>query len=352
MVEPKGQQVRSKAVPPDGAGVSAGADGTTMRAIVGPSYGSSQVLRHEVVDRPAVGDGEVLIRVRAASVCSGDVHLLTGKPYLIRLGFGLRRPKYRIPGQDVAGVVAAVGDHVTGFRVGDEVYGKTSGGGFAEYVCASARTLAPKPATLTFEQAAAVPDSGMTALQGLRDVGRLRPGGSVLVNGASGGVGTFAVQIAKALGGEVTAVCSTRHLAAVRELGADHVIDYTAEDFTGLDRDYDVILDLVGNRSLRECRRVLAPEGVFVSSAGSPGGNWLGPVLWIGKVFLTNLFVSQTFAPLLMRPTRADLEFLTGLAENGALRPLIERRYPLAETAVAFAHIAEGHAQGKTVLLG
>ncbi|MFD0366082.1 NAD(P)-dependent alcohol dehydrogenase [Nocardia sp. GCM10030253] len=349
MVEPHGQQARTKAVTSDPVAMS---DGATMNAIVAPSYGSSEVLRSEVVNRPTAGADDVLVRVCAASVCSGDVHLLTGKPYLIRLGFGLRRPKHRIPGQNVAGVVAAVGGNVTDFRIGDEVYGMTPGGGFAEYVCVPARTLAPKPTVLTFEQAAAVPDSGLTALQGLRDVGRLGAGQSVLINGASGGVGTSAVQIAKALGAEVTAVCSTRHLETIRKIGADHVIDYTTDDFTRHERQYDVIVDLVGNRSLRDCRRVLAPAGVFVSSAGSPGGNWLGPVLWIAKVVLTDLFASQTIKPLLMRPTRADLEFLTDLAENGTLRPVIERRYPLAEAAAAVGHIADGHAQGKTVITG
>ncbi|WP_433198945.1 NAD(P)-dependent alcohol dehydrogenase [Nocardia sp. CA-107356] len=324
----------------------------TMNAIVAPKYGSSAVLRTEVMDRPEPGPGEVLVRVRAAAVCSGDVHLLTGKPYLIRLmGFGVRRPRYRVIGHDLAGDVVAVGPDVHAFRIGDEVYGAVVSGAFAEYVRVPVDTLARKPAELTFEQAAAVPDSGMTALQGLRDVGQLRAGRSVLINGASGGVGTFAIQIAKALGAQVTAVCSTRHAEAVRALGADHVIDYTTADFTAQSGRYDVLLDLVGNRSLADCRRILTPNGVFVSSAGAPGGNWLGPVSWIGKVVLADIFATQTLRPLLMRPRAADLDYLTDLAARGLLQPLIERRYPLADAAAAVAHVADGHAQGKTVIL-
>lgn len=326
-------------------------DVSTMTAIVAPQYGPSSVLRTETVDRPTPRADEILVRVRAAAVSQGDLHLLTGTPYLLRLGFGLRRPKDRIIGHDLAGDVLAVGSEVTGFRPGDTVFGAVDSGAFAEYVCVPEQRLALIPAGLGIEEAAAVPDSGMTALQGLRDVGQLRAGQSVLINGASGGVGTFAILIGKALGAEVTAVCSTRHVAAVRSLGADHVIDYTTEDFATSGHHYDVLLDLVGNRSLRDCRKVLTPKGVFVSSAGAPGGNWAGPVIWMAKVLLTNLFTSQRIALLLMRPRRADLEFLAGLAADGKLRPLIEKRYPLARAAAAVQHLADGHAEGKTVIV-
>ncbi|WP_431965127.1 NAD(P)-dependent alcohol dehydrogenase [Nocardia sp. bgisy134] len=323
-----------------------------MTAIVAPRYGSSDVLRVEEVPRPEPAPHEVSVRVRAAAVASGDVHLLTGKPYLIRLmGFGVRKPKHPVIGHDLAGEVVTVGSAVTSFRIGDRVYGATDFGAFAEYVCVDAATLAPIPAGLSFEQAAAVPDSGMTALQGLRDVGGVRAGQSVLINGASGGVGGFAVQIAKALGARVTAVCSTRHVEFVRGLGADRVIDYTTTDFVQSGERYDVLLDLVGNRGLADCRKVLAPEGVFVSSAGSPGGDWIGPVLWIGRVVVADLFIRQTMRPLLMKPRRADLEFLTELVESGKLRPVIEREYPLRDAVAAISHVAEGHAQGKTVLV-
>ncbi|WP_433659500.1 NAD(P)-dependent alcohol dehydrogenase [Nocardia sp. CA-128927] len=326
-------------------------DVATMTAIIAPQYGAGSVLRTEVVARPNPRPEEVLVRVRAASVCQGDAHLLTGTPYLLRLGFGLRRPKDPIIGHDLAGEVVAVGREVTGFRPGDAVFGSVNSGAFAEYVCVSAQRLALAPAGISVEEAAALPDSGMTALQGLRDVGQLRAGQRVLVNGASGGVGTAAVQLAKALGAEVTAVCSTRHIEVLRSLGADHVIDYTTDDFTASGRTYDVLLDLIGNRSLRDCRRVLAPKGVFVSSAGAPGGDWAGPIVWMGKMVLGNLFVSQKIGILLMRPCRADLEFLAGLAADGKFRPLIEKRYPLARAATAVQHILDGHAQGKTVIV-
>ncbi|WNG29335.1 NAD(P)-dependent alcohol dehydrogenase [Cystobacter fuscus] len=322
----------------------------TMNAIVQPAYGSVEVLRFEEVERPVLGDGEVRVRVHAAAVCQGDVHLLTGTPYLVRLVFGLLRPKRRIAGQEVAGTVEEVGPRVTALKPGDEVYGQVPGGAFAEYVCAPADLFAPKPANLTFEQAAAVPISGVTALQGLRDVGQLKPGQKVLINGASGGVGTFAVQIAKALGAEVTAVCSTRHVDKVRSLGADRVIDYTREDFTRGPERYDVMLDLVGNRPATACRAVLEPKGVFVSSAGSPGGNWIGPIVWMLGVMLAGMFGSQKMTSLMAMPRREDLLVLRSLIEAGKVTPVIERRYALRETAAALSHVAEGHAQGKTVI--
>lgn len=322
----------------------------TMNAIVQPAYGSTAVLRFEQVERPALGDGEVLVRVRAAGVCKGDVHLLTGTPYLVRLAFGVLRPRRRIAGQEMAGTVEAVGANVTALKPGDEVYGQMPGGAFAEYVCAPADLFAPKPANLTFEEAAAVPISAMTALQGLRDIGQLEPGQKVLINGASGGVGTFAVQIAKALGAKVTAVCSTRHVDKVRSLGADRVIDYTREDFAQGPERYDVMLDLVGNRALADCRAVLEPQGVFVSSAGSPGGNWIGPIVWMLKVMLAGMSGSQKMTSLMARPRQEDLLFLRSLIEAGKVTPVIERRYALRDTAEAMGHVAEGHSQGKTVI--
>jgi len=321
-----------------------------MKAILQPAYGSADVLELADVDRPTIGDDDVLVRVHAAAVCKGDVHLLTGRPYAIRLGFGLRRPSRRIAGQDIAGTVEAVGKNVTTLAPGAEVFGQVTGG-FAEYVAAPADRLAPKPSNLTFEQAAAVPDSGMTALQGLRDAGRLQPGQRVLINGASGGVGTSAVQIAKALGAEVTAVCSTRHVARVASLGADHVIDYTRDDFVRLGPVHDLMFDLVGNRPLRDCRAVLKPHGIYVSSSGSAGGDdWLGPIWWLLKVKLANAFVSQTTLALLARPKQADLLFLRSLVESGKLTPVIEHRFSLEDARAAVHHVAAGHAQGKTVI--
>lgn len=321
-----------------------------MHALVQPEYGSPDVLRLEEVETPSIGDDDVLVRVHAASVCKGDVHLLTGKPYLVRLGFGLRRPKLRIAGQNVAGTVEAVGRNVTTTKPGDEVYGQVTCG-FAEYVRARADELAPKSPGLTFEQAAAMPDSGMTALQALRDVGRLQAGQRVLINGASGGVGSFAVPIAKSMGAEVTAVCSTRHVDKVRSIGADEVVDYTKEDFARQTGRFDVMLDLVGNRSLSDCKQVLKRTGTYVSCAGSPGGQWIGPVVWIMKVMLTGAFASQKMTPFLTKPRREDLIALNDLVEAGALLPVIERAFPLREAAEAVRHVAEGHAQGKTVIV-
>lgn len=321
-----------------------------MRAIVQPAYGPAQVLRLEEVERPTAGAGEVLLRVRATSVCRGDTFLVAGRPYPVRLMFGLRRPKHRVPGQNVAGEVEAVGPGVASLRPGDAVYGELPHGAFAEYVAAPARLLAPKPANLSFAAAAAAPVSGATALQGLRDVGRVQPGQRVLIHGASGGVGTFAVQIARALGARVTAVCSTRHVELLRSLGADEVVDYTREDFTGRGPCHDVMLDLVGDRSLADCRAALTPRGVYIASAGAPGGDWLGPLLFLLKVKLVGAVASQTMTPLLQTPRREDLLALNALFEAGKLRPVIEQRYPLAQAAAAIEHVSRGHAQGVTVL--
>ncbi|MGY0501670.1 NAD(P)-dependent alcohol dehydrogenase [Nocardia sp. FBN12] len=327
-------------------------DTASMTAWIAPRYGGAEVLRSEIVPRPkAPGEGDVVVRVRAASLCSGDLHLLTGTPYLLRLGFGLRRPKHRMIGQNLAGEVVAVGGSVTEFRAGDRVFGAVPSGAFAEYVCAGAGAFAIVPAALSMEDAAAMPDSGMTALQGLRDIGKVGPGQRVLINGASGGVGSFAVQIAKVLGAHVSAVCGTRHVEMVRSIGADVVIDYTVDDFTRADLRYDVIFDLAGNRALREIRRVLATDGVFISSAAAPGNNWFGPIRWLGQVALTDLFARQTLKALLMRPAAADLAYLAGLAVDGSLRPVIERRFALSDAALAVAAFEQGHASGKTVLI-
>ena len=323
----------------------------SMKAIVHPEYGSADVLRLEDVATPVVGDDDVLVRVHAAAVCRGDVHILSGTPYLIRLmGYGLRRPRHRILGQEVAGRVEAVGKNVTAFQPGDDVFGQVGRGGFAEYVCAPENALAHKPTNLTYEQAAAVSDSALTALQGLRDVGRLQPGQKVLINGASGGVGTFAVQIAKSMGAEVTAVCSTRHVDKVRSLGADRVIDYTQDDFARLGMRHDVLFDLVGNRSLSDCKRVLTAKGIFVSGGGDPGGNWIGPLIWLCKVMLAGALASQTMTPFIVKPCRDDLMVLKSMVEAGQVTPVIERHYALHEAAEAVRHVAQGHAQGKTVI--
>ncbi|MFD3703785.1 NAD(P)-dependent alcohol dehydrogenase [Nocardia sp. NPDC058658] len=328
-----------------------GVDTASMTAWVAPRYGGGEVLRSEIVPRPTPGEREVVVRVRAASLCSGDLHLLEGTPYLLRLGFGLRRPKHPMIGQNLAGEVIAVGSLVTEFAIGDRVFGEVPCGAFAEYVRADVKSFAAIPASIGWEEAAAVPDSGMTALQGLRDIGKVGPGQRVLINGASGGVGSFAVQIAKVLGAHVTAVCSTRHIEMVRSVGADVVIDYTVEDFTSSDTPYDAIFDLAGNRKLREYLRVLTPDGAYISSAAAPGDNWLGPVRWLASVVIVNLFTRRTLKPLLMRPASADLNYLATLVAEGALRPVIERRYPLTEAPTAIAAFAEGHASGKTVLV-
>ncbi|MFD3505899.1 NAD(P)-dependent alcohol dehydrogenase [Nocardia sp. NPDC058666] len=326
-------------------------DTASMTAWIAPRYGGGEVLRSEIVPRPTPGEREVVVRVRAASLCSGDLHLLTGTPYLLRLGFGLRRPKHPMIGQNLAGEVVAVGALVPEFAVSDRVFGEVPSGAFAEYARADVGCFAAVPASIGWEEAAAVPDSGMTALQGLRDIGKVGPGQRVLINGASGGVGSFAVQLAKVLGAHVTAVCSTRHIEMVRSIGADVVIDYTTDDFAASHLRYDAIFDLAGNRKLRDYLRALTPAGVYISSAAAPGDNWLGPVRWLASVVLANLFTRRTLKPLLMRPTPADLNYLATLVAEGTLRPVIQRRYPLTEAASAIAAFAEGHASGKTVLL-
>jgi NADPH:quinone reductase-like Zn-dependent oxidoreductase len=322
----------------------------TMKAILQPTYGLPEVLLHAEVDRPRIHDHGVLVKVVAAGINKGDWVLLTGTPYLLRIGgFGLRKPNEPIPGMAVAGRVEATGRNVTAFQVGDEVFGEINRGGFAEYVCATEQELAHKPASLSFEATATLPIA-TTALQGLRDAGHVLPGQSVLINGAAGGVGTFAVQIAKALGAEVTGVCSSGNVELVRSLGADHVVDYSKEDFTRGTRHYDVILDLVGNQALSACRGVLTERGLFVASAGGADRKWFGPMFSILAGLTSNLFSTQTFVPLLNKPNKADLATLAAMVELGQITPVIDRRYTLDEVPEAMRYVGLGHSRGKSVI--
>ena len=330
----------------------AGASQAMMQAIVQRRYGTApeDVLRLEQIARPAVKAGEVLVHVRAASVDRGTWHLMAGIPYLMRIiGFGLRGPKTSIPGLAVAGTVEAVGQDVTGLAPGDEVFG-SSRGSFAEYAVARASRLAPKPARLTFEQAAAVPVSAAAALQAVRDHAKVRPGQHVLVFGASGGVGTFAVQIAKALGAEVTGVASTAKTDLVRAVGADHVLDYTREDPVSGRRRYDVIIDIGGNRRLAHLRRALAPKGTLVVTGGEDGGRWLGGIGRNAWAQLLSPFVSQRLTAFVARERPADLVALRDLADSGAITPAIDRTYPLSQAAAAVRHLADGRTRGKVVI--
>jgi NADPH:quinone reductase-like Zn-dependent oxidoreductase len=324
-----------------------------MKAIVQDRYGASDVLRLEEVDQPVAGDGEVLVKVHAAAVNARDWHVMRGDPYIARLmdpsTFGRKRPKASIRGTDFAGRVEAVGTGVTRLRPGDEVFGEADGA-FAEYVCAPEGRVGPKPANLTFEQAAAMPLAGNTALMGLRGVG---PGQHILINGASGGVGTFAVQIAKALGAQVTGVCSTRNVDLIRSLGADHVIDYTQQDFTRAGKSYDLVFDLVGNRSLADFRRALTPTGTLVLSGGgvSRGGSFLGPVGLIIRGQLMSRFVrGQRLLVLAAASSSEHLAELSRLAEAGQVTPSIDRSFPLAEGAEAVRYLEIEHARAKVVI--
>jgi NADPH:quinone reductase-like Zn-dependent oxidoreductase len=322
-----------------------------MKAIVQDRYGSADVLGLGDVDMPVPKDDEVLLRVHAAGVEPGVWHLMTGMPYLVRLlGYGLRRPKVRVRGRDVAGRVEAVGKDVTEFRPGDEVFGICEGS-FAEYACARADKLVPKPANLTFEQAAVVPISGLTALQGVRDRGQVQPGQRVLVIGAAGGVGSFAVQLAKAFGAEVTGVCSTTKADLVRSIGADQVIDYTREDFADGTRHWDLILDTAGNRSLSQLQRALAPKGTLVLVGGEGGGRWLGgferQLFWAP---MRSPFVGQKLRSLASKERKEDLQTLRELIEAGKVTPVIDRTYPLAEAPEAIRYLAQGHPRGKVAV--
>ena len=320
-----------------------------MRAVVQDRFGPPDTLELREVERPEAGDGQVLVRVRAASVNPADWYLMTGTPWLARPTMGLRRPRSGRLGVDLAGEVEAVGRNVTRFRPGDEVFG-TGDGTLAEYVAVGEATLAGMPGRLSFEQAAAVPVAALTALQGLRDKGRLRPGQRVLVNGASGGVGTFAVQVAKALGADVTAVCSTRNLEAARSLGADRVIDYTREDFTRTGRRHDLLLDVAGSRPWSACRRVLEPRGRLVLVGAPKGSRLLGPLSHIARVRLASLRSSQKVVFFISKSSSQDLAALAELLEAGTVTASVERTYPLSEAADALRHLGEGHARGKLVV--
>ncbi|MBB5873531.1 NADPH:quinone reductase-like Zn-dependent oxidoreductase [Allocatelliglobosispora scoriae] len=320
-----------------------------MRAIARHRWGSPELLALDEVDPPAIGDDEVLVSVRAASVNPYDWHRTTGTPYLVRIGSGLVTPRATALGADLAGVVAATGRDVTAFRVGDEVFGMGDGA-FAEQVAIRPDRLAPKPADLSFEEAAAVPLAGLTALQGLRDRGGIRPGQRVLINGAAGGVGTFAVQLAKAFGAEVTGVCGTGNVELVRGLGADHVIDYTRADFTRDGRTYDLILDVAGNRSNAARRRALTPGGTLVLVGGPKRNRWTGPLGSLLRMLVAALFSSRTMVGMLAKHSHADLLMLRDLLDSGQVRPVVERTYPLAETANALRHVAGGHTRGKVVI--
>ena len=320
-----------------------------MKAIVQDAYGSPNVLKLADINKPEPGDNEVLVRVHAAGVDRGVWHLMTGLPYLTRLAFGLRAPKNPVPGMDVAGVVEAVGKNVTRFQPGDEVFG-VGKGTFAEYALAREDKLAPKPANLTFEQAAVVAISGLTALQGLRDHGRVAPGQRVLIIGASGGVGTFAVQIAKAFGAHVTGGCSTTKVNLVRSIGADHVIDYTREDFAQGEHRYDLILDISGSSPLSRLRRALTLRGTLVIVGGEGGGRWLGVVDRLLRAHLLFPFVSQKLGTFISSENHEELIVLKELIESGKLTPVIDRTYPLSEAPEAIRYLEEGHARGKVVI--
>jgi NADPH:quinone reductase-like Zn-dependent oxidoreductase len=320
-----------------------------MKAIVYTEYGALDVLKLKEVDKPAPKENEVLIKILATTVTPGDVIVVRGAPFAVRFWSGLSKPKHQIPGKEMAGWVEAIGNKVTQFKPGDEVFGDLSVcglGAFAEYVCVPENAIALKPANLTFEQAAAIPESSVVALQGLRDKGKIQPGQKVLINGASGGVGSFAVQIAKSFGAEVTAVTSTRNLAMASAIGADHVIDYTQEDFTRNGQQYDLILAANGNHSLSDYQRALTAKGIYVGTGGSMAqtfqGILLGPIM--------SMTGGQTMGNMLVKPNQKDLVFIKELAEAGKVVPVIDSRYPLREVPAALRYLDEGHARGKIVI--
>jgi NADPH:quinone reductase-like Zn-dependent oxidoreductase len=321
----------------------------TMQAILRPRYGSAHVLELGEVGKPELVDDGVLVRVRAASVNQVDWYGMTGTPWFSRVELGLRKPKSPLLGTDFAGTVEAVGKDVTDFQPGDDVFGGRSGA-FAEYVCAR-KGVARKPANMSFEEAAAVPVAALTALQALRDKGHIEQGQKVLVNGASGGVGTFAVQIAKALGAEITAVCSTKNVERMRSLGADRVIDYTREDFTRSGGRYDLLLDVAGSKSWSQCKRVLAPRAIVVLVGGRKGSNrMLGPLGHAIRMWLGSLGSRRKAVFFIAKFNRDDMNVLAELLESGKVAPVVERSYPLSETPDAIRHVGEGHPQGKIVI--
>lgn len=343
-------------------GAGAAGQRNMMRAVILSRYGSAdEALRLGEIERPEVGPGEVLIRVRAASANLYDWHTMRADPRTARLVRGLFKPRAEGLGADLAGQIEAVGDSVVRFRTGDEVFGQVDGevpgkpflelGSFAEYVCVSQDSVALKPASLTFEEAAAIPMAGLAALQGLRDVGRIEAGWSVLINGASGGVGTFAVQIARSFGAEVTGVCGTRSVDLVRSIGADHTIDDIVEDFAAGRHRYDLMLDTKGNRSLSACRRALASDGTYVAvGCDVIGGRWFGALPHVLRPLVFSPFVSQRMASLFAKRKLEDLRELTELVENGYVTPVIDRTYPLSETSGAMKYIETDQVQGKIVI--
>ncbi len=322
-----------------------------MKAIVQDRYGSPDTLELREVDKPVPADNEVLVKVHAASVNAYDWHFMRGEPRLARLAMGFSGPKLKIRGRDLAGTVEAVGADVTRLQPGDEVYGEADGA-FAEYVCVPDNAVDTKPANLTFEHAATIPLAANTALIGLRDLGQVRAGQHVLINGASGGVGIFAIQIAISLGAEITGVCSTKNVDLIKEAGANHIIDYTTEDFARSGKHYDLVLDLVGNRSLTDLRRVLTPTGTLVLSGGGvPGdGGLLGPIGLILKGTMLSRFVKHRILILRASPSKENLAALRELAESGKLAPIVERTYPLPEAPDAIRHVETAHARSKVVI--
>ncbi len=321
-----------------------------MKAIVQDAYGSADILRVEEIERPEIGDDSVLVRVQAAGLDPGVWHLMTGLPYLVRImGYGLRAPKTRVPGFDVAGRIEAVGKSVTRFHVGDEVFG-TAEGTFAEYACATEDLVTIKPAKLAFEQAAAVPTSATTALQGLRDQGKVEAGQNVLIIGASGGVGHYAVQLAKAFGAEVTGVCSTTKVDMVRSIGADHVIDYKKEDFTEMGGKYDLILDTAGARPVSRLRKALTPRGTLVIVGAEGGNRWTGGIGRPLRGAMLSPFVKHNLRMFFAVANRTDLEYLSELIGEGKITPVIDRTYPLGEAADAIRYWEHGHGGGKVVI--
>jgi NADPH:quinone reductase-like Zn-dependent oxidoreductase len=319
-----------------------------MRAVLARRYGSPDVLTFEDVEKPSPAEDQVLIRMCAASVNPRDYYVFAGL-YLMRAFFGMRAPKEPRIGADLAGVVEAVGKNVTAFKRGDKVFG-TAAGALAEYVCASQTKVALMPANVTFEQAAAIPIAGLTALQGLRDKAEVKAGQSVVINGASGGVGTFAVQIAKSFGAKVTGVCSTSKLNLLCSIGADQVIDYTRDDFTSKARQYDLIFDCVGNVSISACRRALTPQGMYVGVGARPGGPLLGPLPRLIKVLVASRLGSPKVALFMARVKQADLNLLRELIESGKITPVVDRCFPFEKTADALTYLHEGHPGGKVVV--
>ena len=320
-----------------------------MQAVVQDTYGTAAVLQSREIPTPEIAANEVLVRVCAAGVNPADWAVMSGLPYVARPIYGMPRPKQPVRGTDVAGIVETVGADVTRFKAGDAVFG-SSNGSYAEYTIASEDALALKPSTVSFEQAAVVPMAGMVALQAIRDHGNVQPGQRVLINGASGGIGTFAIQIAKALGAHVTAVCSAGNADLVRSLGADRVIDYAREDFTLGDERYDLVLDNVGNHSLAALRRAVTPTGTLVPNGGNFGNRWLAGGARVVQAHVVSRFVRQTLRPFLLAPSLDDLLALRELVETGQIVPVVDRTYPLGETAEAIAHVGSGHARGKVAI--